>query len=57
MLSAYESKFYFMILYMIPNEMMSDFYMLSSRMMNKVLTKLMTLVLSQWIEILSNEDP
>ena len=39
MLSAYELKLYFMILYMIPNEMMPDFYMLSSRMMNKVLTK------------------
>ena len=39
MLSAYEPKFYFMIFYMIPNEMMSDFYMLSSRMMNRVLIK------------------
>ena len=39
MLSAYEPKFYFIIFYMIPNEMMSDFYMLSSRMMNRVLTK------------------
>ena len=39
MLSAYEPKLYFMVFYMIPNEMMSDFYMLSSRMMNRVLTK------------------
>ena len=39
MLSDYELKFYFMIFYIIPNEMMSDFYMLSPRMMNKVLTK------------------
>ena len=39
MLSAYEPKFYFMILYMIPNEMMSNFYMLSPRMMNRVLAK------------------
>ena len=42
MLSAYEPKFYFMIFYMISNEMMSDFYMLSSRMMNRVLTKTYT---------------
>ena len=40
MLSAYELKFYFMIFYIISNKMMSDFYMLSSRMMNKVLTKI-----------------
>ena len=40
MLSAYEPKFYFMIFYMIPDKMMSDFYMLSSRMMNRVLTKI-----------------
>ena len=39
MLSAFEPKLYFMILYMIPNEMMSNFYMLSSRMMNRILTK------------------
>ena len=39
MLSAYELKFSFMIFYMISNEMMSDFYILSSTMMNKVLTK------------------
>ena len=39
MLNAYELKFYFMTLYMISNEMMSDFYMLSSRMMNRVFTK------------------
>ena len=39
MLSAYELKFYFMIFYMISNEMMSDFYMFSSRMMNRVLSK------------------
>ena len=39
MLSAYEPKLYFMIFYMIPNEMMSDFYMLSPRMMNRILTK------------------
>ena len=39
MLSAYESKFYFMVFYMISNEMMSNFYMLSSRMMKWVLAK------------------
>ena len=39
MISVYELKFYFMTLYVISNEMMSDFYMLSSRMMNRVLTK------------------
>ena len=39
MLSAYEPKLYFMIFYMIPNEMMSNFYMLSPRMMNRVLAK------------------
>ena len=39
MLSAYEPKFYFMIFYMIPNEIMFDFYMLSLRMMNRVLAK------------------
>ena len=39
MLSAYELKFYFMTFYMISNEIMSDFYMLSSIMMNRVLTK------------------
>ena len=39
MISAYELKFYFMTFYMISNEMMSDLYMLSSRMMNRVLTK------------------
>ena len=39
MLSAYEPKLYFMIFYMIPNEMMSDFYILSPRMMNRVLAK------------------
>ena len=39
MLSAYEPKFYFMIFYMIPNEMMSDFYMLNPRMMDRVLNK------------------
>ena len=39
MLNAYEPKLYFMIFYMIPNEMMSDSYMLSPRMMNKILTK------------------
>ena len=39
MFSAYEPKFYFMIFYMIPNEMMSNFYMLSPRMMNWVLAK------------------
>ena len=39
MLSAYEPKFYFVIFYMIPNKMMSNFYMLSPRMMNMVLTK------------------
>ena len=39
MLSAYEPKLYFMIFYMIPNEMMSNFYMFSLRMMNRVLTK------------------
>ena len=39
MLSTYEPKLYFMIFYMISNEMMSDFYMLSPRMMNRILTK------------------
>ena len=39
MLSAYEPKIYFMVFNMIPNEMMFDFSMLSSRMMNRVLTK------------------
>ena len=39
MLSAYKPKFYFMVFYMIPNEMMSNFYMLSPRMMNRVLAK------------------
>ena len=39
MLSAYEPKLYFMVFYMISNEMMSDFYMLSFRMMNRVLAK------------------
>ena len=39
MLSTYEPKLYFMVFYMIPNEMMSNFYMLSSRTMDRVLTK------------------
>ena len=39
MISAYKLKFYFMAFYMISNEMMPDLYMLSSRMMNWVLTK------------------
>ena len=39
MISAYELKFYFMTFYMIFNEMMSDLYMLGSRMINRVLTK------------------
>ena len=39
MLNAYEPKLYFIIFYMIPDEMMSDFYMLSLRMMDRVLTK------------------
>ena len=39
MVSANEPKFYILIFYMISNEMMSNFYMLSSRMMNWVLTK------------------
>ena len=39
MLNAYELKLYFITFYMISNEMMSDLYMLSSRMMNRVLTK------------------
>ena len=39
MVSAYEFKFYFMTFYMISNEIMSDLYMLSSRMMNMVLIK------------------
>ena len=39
MLSAYEPKLYFIVFYMIPNEMMSNFYMLSPRMMNRVLAK------------------
>ena len=37
MVSADEFKFYFLVFYMISNEMMSDLYMLSSRMMNWVL--------------------
>ena len=36
MLSAYKPKLYFMIFYMIPNEIMSNFYMLSPRMMNSL---------------------
>ena len=39
MISSYKLKFYFMTFYMISNEMMSDLYMPSSRMMNRVLTK------------------
>ena len=39
MLNTYEPKLYFIIFYMIPNEMMSDFYMLSPTMMNRVLAK------------------
>ena len=39
MLNAYELKFYFMTFYMISNKIMSDFYILSSRMMNRVLAK------------------
>ena len=39
MFSADESKLYFTVFYMIPNEMMSNFYMLSPRMMNRVLAK------------------
>ena len=39
MVSAYEFEFYFITFYIISNEIMSDLYMLSSRMMNKVLTK------------------
>ena len=39
MISANELKFYFMTFYMISNEMMSDLYMLSFRMMNRVLTE------------------
>ena len=39
MLSADESKLYFMTFYMISNEIVSDFYMLSPRMMNRVLAK------------------
>ena len=40
MISAYELKFYFMAFYMISNEMMSDLYILSSRMMNRIFTKI-----------------
>ena len=40
MINAYELKFYFMTFYMISNEMMSDLYMLSSRMMNRIFTKI-----------------
>ena len=40
MISAYELKFYFITFYMISNEMMSDLYMLSSKMMNWVLTNI-----------------
>ena len=39
MLSAYEPKLYFMTFYMISNEMMSDLYMLGSRVMNRIFTK------------------
>ena len=39
MISTYELKFYFMTFYMISNEMMSNLYMLGSRMMNWILTK------------------
>ena len=39
MLSAYEPKLYIMVFYMIPDEMMLDFYMLSPKMMNRVLAK------------------
>ena len=39
MISVYEFKFYFMAFYMISIEMMFDLYMLSFRMMNRILTK------------------
>ena len=39
MVSADEFKFNFLIFYMISHEMMFDLYMLSSKMMNRVLTK------------------
>ena len=39
MISVYELKFYFIVFYMISNEMMSNIYMISSRVMNRVLTK------------------
>ena len=39
MLSAYEPKLYIIVFYMIPNKMISDLYMLSSKMMNRIFTK------------------
>ena len=36
---ADEFKFYFLAFYMISNEMMPNLYMLSSRLMNRVLTE------------------
>ena len=39
MVSADEFKFYFLAFYMISNKIMSDLYMLSSKMMNRVFTK------------------
>ena len=39
MVSANEPKFYILIFYVISNKIVSNFYMLDSRMMNWVLTK------------------
>ena len=39
MVSTNELKFYFMTFYMISNEMISDLYMFSSKMMNRIFTK------------------
>ena len=39
MISTYELKFYFLTFYMISIEMMSNLYMLSSKMMNRIFTK------------------
>ena len=39
MVSENETKFYILIFYMISNEMMPNFYMLCSRVMNKIFAK------------------
>ena len=52
MLSADEFKFYFLVFYMISNEMIPNLYMLSSRMMNWVLTEI-----DDTSVVTMNEDP